>query len=128
MKAWKDFCQPKSAGGLGFRQFKDINTALLAKLGWKLARESDSLWCRALRAKYMKVKCLFEIGIAKGSSPGWNGILSSRHALINRACFKIGNGCKINLWKDPWISELPGKVHIAKIRVDTSIWNKVKDF
>lgn len=82
-------------------QFKDINTTLLAKLGWKLARGSDSLWCRALKAKYLKAKSLFEIGTTKGSSPGWQRILSSRQALFNGACFKIDNGCKINPWKDP---------------------------
>lgn len=23
-------------------------------------------------------------------------------------CLKMGNGCKISFWKDPWIPELPG--------------------
>ncbi|KAF3438786.1 hypothetical protein FNV43_RR21551 [Rhamnella rubrinervis] len=32
LKAWKDVCKPKRNGGLGFRLFKEMNLALLAKL------------------------------------------------------------------------------------------------
>lgn len=33
LKAWKDICKPKNLRGLGFRKFRDVNSALLAKLG-----------------------------------------------------------------------------------------------
>ncbi|GMN58960.1 hypothetical protein TIFTF001_028054 [Ficus carica] len=46
-------CQPKVFGGLGFRRFHDINCALVAKLGWKLQVDGNSLWVKALRAKYI---------------------------------------------------------------------------
>lgn len=70
LKAWKDLCRPKSAEGLIFKHFKDINTTLLAKLGWMIARDDNSLWCRILRTKYVKEKIFFEFGKAKGSSLG----------------------------------------------------------
>ncbi|KAH7524604.1 hypothetical protein FEM48_Zijuj06G0137000 [Ziziphus jujuba var. spinosa] len=33
LKAWKDICKPKELGDLGFRKLKDMNLAMLAKLG-----------------------------------------------------------------------------------------------
>lgn len=39
-KAWKDWkylCELKYEGGLGFRDFKCFNKALIAKLGWMIA-------------------------------------------------------------------------------------------
>ena len=36
LKAWIDMCTSKVNGGLGFKLFKDLNLALLAKLTWKL--------------------------------------------------------------------------------------------
>lgn len=53
LKVWDEFCKPKQHGGLGFRKFKDINLALLEKLGWKLANGEYSLWMWLFRAKYM---------------------------------------------------------------------------
>lgn len=34
LKSWDKLCKPKDNGGLGFSKFWDINTALLAKIGW----------------------------------------------------------------------------------------------
>lgn len=53
LKSWDDICQPKALGGLGFRKFKDLNTALLFKLGWKFASGEDKLWTFVMRAKYL---------------------------------------------------------------------------
>lgn len=36
LKAWSSICILRSKGGLGFRCFKNINLALITKLGWKL--------------------------------------------------------------------------------------------
>lgn len=103
LKAWKDVRKPKSLEGFGFRRFKDINSALLAKLGWMLASNVDSLWTLILKAKYLRGKSLFETQKANGSSMVWQGILSARPFLRIWVCYKIGNGLKINPWLDPWV-------------------------
>lgn len=44
LKSCKNIYQPREFGGLGFRLFKNINTALLSKLGWVLASGHRRLW------------------------------------------------------------------------------------
>jgi hypothetical protein len=44
LKSWNSICTLKALGGLGMRSMKDVNLALITKLGWKLLTGSDSLW------------------------------------------------------------------------------------
>ena len=45
-------CAPKEKGGLGFRDLKAYNLALLAKQGWRLQNNPHSLVYRVLKARY----------------------------------------------------------------------------
>lgn len=98
LKAWSSICIPTSKGGLGFRCFKNINLALIPKLGWKLASGDNSLWATILKPKYLhsksffffeqlKKKSFFECKPTKTSSSVWKGILISRNILLRGACF-----------------------------------------
>lgn len=39
LRAWDTLCVPKCSGGLGFRRFRDINTAFITKLGWQVCKD-----------------------------------------------------------------------------------------
>lgn len=54
LKSWNLICMPKEVGGLGFRQFKAFNLALLAKLGWMLVSGQKTIWTDMMKAKYLK--------------------------------------------------------------------------
>jgi hypothetical protein len=56
LKAWDSLCLPKSVGGLGLRRMKDVNLALISKLGWKLHTKASSLWIAQLQGKYLKTR------------------------------------------------------------------------
>ena len=43
-------CEPKCNGGMGFKNLKLFNKALLAKQGWNLQMGSNSLVYRVLKA------------------------------------------------------------------------------
>ena len=43
---WNKLCRPKAKGGMDFGDLKAFNLALLAKQGWRLQHESNSLLSR----------------------------------------------------------------------------------
>lgn len=49
---WKKVYRSKSEGGLGVRSAPEMNKALLAKMGWRLFHDRESLWATIFRSKY----------------------------------------------------------------------------
>ena len=48
---WELLCDKKEDGGLGFRKLEWFNQALLAKMGWKVIQNEESLVHKVLRSK-----------------------------------------------------------------------------
>ena len=53
LKSWDSFCLPKDQGGLGFKKMKEVNLALISKLGWKPHTNFNSAWVSQLQGKYL---------------------------------------------------------------------------
>ena len=49
---WSMVCTPLSSGGLGIRNLRTFNVALLGKWLWRFGQESDALWRKVIEAKY----------------------------------------------------------------------------
>lgn len=75
-------CRPKIIGGLGLRSMKDLNLALIAKLGWRFLNEKDGLWSKVLLSKYVRPSSTTVVacsnvwagviqGISKVVATGW---------------------------------------------------------
>ena len=49
---WKKLCKSKLYGGMRFRNLEAFNLALLAKQGWQILSNPNSLMARVYKAKY----------------------------------------------------------------------------
>ena len=101
--SWEKLCTPKAEGGMGFRDLKAFNLALLAKQGWRIQQNPSSLFHRVLKAKYFPNDLVKEAELGQRPSYMWRSILAARQVIEERPRWCIGNGESIHIWKDRWI-------------------------
>lgn len=53
--AWERVACPKEFGGMGFRNFKAFNLAMVAKQGWSFLSNPESLVARIFKSRYFPV-------------------------------------------------------------------------
>lgn len=102
-KSWECLTKPKSCGGLGFRDVKLFNQALLARQAWRLITIPESLCARVLKAKYYPNGSLIDTSFGGNASPGWRAIEFGLELLKKGIIWRVGNGKSIRLWRDPWL-------------------------
>ena len=79
--AWKKNCSPKDKGGLGFRDFKNFNLALLAKQLWRLIQYPNSLQARVLKWRYYRLSNPIEVNKAGNPSYVWRSLMAAQPLL-----------------------------------------------
>ena len=72
--SWEKMCLPKERGGLGFRDLRTFNLALLVKQGWRLQTNSSSLFYRVYKAKYFPRCDFVDVELGGQSSYAWRSI------------------------------------------------------
>ena len=72
--SWKHMYLAKKDGGLGFRDLKCVNIALLAKQCWRLLHNKDSLFYKVYKAKYFSNTYFLEVAVPSHSSYAWRSI------------------------------------------------------
>ena len=66
--SWDKLCKPKNEGGMGFRDLKAFNLARLAKQGWRLLQNTNSLFHHVFQAKYFAGRSFLDAQIGKRPS------------------------------------------------------------
>lgn len=137
-EAWSHLCKPKKQGGLGFCDLRGFNLALLAKQGWRLIKNPDSLMARIFQARYYPDGSFLEAGVGNRPSATWTETIDARALLIKALRVRIGNGFPNAIWDTPWLQDegnfklltprppmtfYPLKV-ADLIDPDTNTWNK----
>ncbi|XP_031124258.1 uncharacterized protein LOC116026974 [Ipomoea triloba] len=106
--SWDTVTKEKVAGGLGIRRLQDMNRACMAKLGWHLIHEKESLWAQTLLTKYKTGSDrLAECHITGNTSHAWKGILEAFPIIDDGMVRLVRNGRSTRFWLDKWISRKP---------------------
>lgn len=96
-------CSPNSDGGLGFKQLKQLNLALLAKQGWRLQTRQNSLVFQVLKTKYFPRCDFINATLGKNPSYTWRSLLSAQNIVKEGLRWRVGNGEHIWVWGDKWL-------------------------
>ena len=104
--SWEKLCKPKSDEGMGFRDFKALNLALLAKQGWRMLENPNALVHRVYKAKYFANKSFLNAQVGRRPSYVWRSIMAAKDIIMKGSQWCIGNGQKVHIWEDRWIPNL----------------------
>jgi hypothetical protein len=77
-----------------------FNLALLAKQGWRLIQDPNSLLGTILRDKYFLRSSFQKATLGYNPSYVWRSILKALMVLDNGLIWRVGNGEKIRIWGD----------------------------
>jgi hypothetical protein len=100
---WDRMCKNKKQGGMGYRDYESFNQAFLAKQGWRLLTDPDSLCARVLKARYFKNSDFLSASCPNRASTTWRGIIYGRKLLERGLIWRIGNGESVSIWDSNWI-------------------------
>ena len=98
--SWDKMCTPKKDGGLGFRNLKAFNKALLAKQGWRLQTNTHSLLHRVFKARYFPNHDFLHAELGQKPSYAWRSIMSAQDVVKAGHRWRVGDGTSIQIWRD----------------------------
>uniref|UniRef100_A0A803PVR0 Reverse transcriptase domain-containing protein n=1 Tax=Cannabis sativa TaxID=3483 RepID=A0A803PVR0_CANSA len=104
--SWKKMCKHKNAGGLGFRDFRNYNLALLGKQAWRLLTDDSSLVCKTYKARYFPRGSFLTATLGHNPSFIWKSIFESKETIAAGARVRIGNGLNTSILNAPWLPDL----------------------
>lgn len=134
--SWDKLYQRKSDGGMGFKNLKAFNLALLAKQGWRIVQNPSSLIHKVLKVKYFENTSFLEAQLGKRSSYTWRSLLEARCILERGMRWCIGNGRNVDIWRDRWlpisksfsvinprIQRIEGERVVSLLDLDNGTWD-----
>ncbi|XP_057248279.1 uncharacterized protein LOC125493714 [Beta vulgaris subsp. vulgaris] len=136
--SWEKLCLPKVYGGMGFRDLRVFNQALLAKQGWRLMCDTNSMAHHVLRARYYP-RTTF-LSAMRGFDPSyvWRSIWGAKSLLMEGLKWRVGDGGSIGVWEDSWLPgdsasvvptpnlESPVDLRVSDLFDENGAWNEVE--
>lgn len=100
---WSELCEPIDEDGLGIRESRENNMALLHKTCWRCITNEDIFSTSILKAKYCPKKYLWKAKFRKGNSWLWTGFVDAVEFINDNVGWVIREGSDISVWKGNWI-------------------------
>ena len=101
--SWEKLCKSKSNGGMGFRNFQAFNLAMLAKQGWRLLSNPDSLCAKVYQARYYLNGDVLNSKLGYNPSYAWRSSFKALEVIRKGTQWRVGNGKLIHIWEDKWL-------------------------
>jgi len=101
--SWTKMGRSKSIRGLGFRDLVVFNKALLAKQGWRIMQEPNSMATQILKAKYFPSSNFLEAPMGSKPSFAWRSLCNAKDLLSQGLVWRIGDGNSVKIWGDRWL-------------------------
>ena len=90
-------------GGLGFRDIELFNIALLARQGWRIIQNPNTLSARLLKAIYFPESDFLNAALGSHPSKVWRALMEGKAALKQGLIRRIGTGADTHAWEDNWL-------------------------
>ncbi|XP_026416697.1 uncharacterized protein LOC113312159 [Papaver somniferum] len=127
LTGWPAINKHKLNGGMGFRDLKCFNRALLEKAAWRLLNSEDKLCAQALKGRYFPTTSGLHAKKKKNSTWAWQSIQGSMQFIFKCSLLLVGNGQKISIWTDNWIQG-EQEPHTPAVELEiANTYNKVSD-
>ena len=116
---WEKLTLSKKVGGMGFRDLRAFNLAMIAKQGWRLFHDNNSLIYQCLKARYFPRTHLFDAKESPNCSFVWKSIMVAFPILKYGCYWRVGNGHSVRILRDKWIPNYPtnAPLHLVKDQV-----------
>lgn len=101
LRAWKDICTPKREGGLGIRNFQDVNQSLILMAAWRIAENPDDLLHKVRKSKYFPDSSIWRPKPNSPKSAFWASVLKILPILKAHSFYQITQG-NISIRSTPW--------------------------
>lgn len=101
--SWLKLRRDKASSGLGFRDLRSFNLALLAKQGSRLLTSPDSLLGRIFKARYYPNQSFLHAKLGHRPSATWPRLLKANEFLVKGIRKHIRNGNLISIREDTWV-------------------------
>ncbi|XP_058753532.1 uncharacterized mitochondrial protein AtMg00310-like [Vicia villosa] len=79
--SWERMTSLKSEGGMGFRDFKAFNLAMIAKQGWNFLSKPNSLVAKIFRARYFPRSSFLDSKNGNNPSFVWRSLWKAKDVL-----------------------------------------------
>jgi hypothetical protein len=98
--SWNKLTRPKSHSGVGFRDLRVFNQALLARQAWRLLQFPNSLFARLLKLRYYPSGNLIDSAFIQNQYQTFQAIIYGLELVKKGLVWRIGNGTKVKIYRD----------------------------
>ncbi|MCH90431.1 ribonuclease H protein, partial [Trifolium medium] len=110
--SWEQVCLPKKRGGLGIKDLKLFNLALLCKWKWRCITDNEAMWFDLLQFRYgHNISSLMHHEnnyVGRNDSLWWRDLMrvgcpGDANWFSSNIWCVMGNGKRISFWKEKWL-------------------------